>query len=83
MIKCKYFFDALTSFHYNLELNTAQHYLGKGSVEATEQYMLAPDCSPIHPGFSGKLGLNLALGLGTSCCGHQTACWRPACCWLG
>ena len=23
----------------------------------------------------------LDLGLFTSCCSHQTACWRPACCW--
>ena len=27
--------------------------------------------------------LYLDLGLVTSCCSRQTACWRPACCWLG
>ena len=37
-------------------------------------------CSP--PDFSGKVSLNLPLGLDTSCCGVQTAWWRPACCWL-
>ena len=26
--------------------------------------------------------LNLDLGMVTSCCGCQAACWRPACCWL-
>ena len=35
------------------------------------------------PHFSGKVGLNLALGLVTSCCSHKTVCWVPACCWLG
>ena len=30
-----------------------------------------------------EVGLNLALGLVTSCCSCQTAWWRPACCWLG
>ena len=38
---------------------------------------------PSIPHLSGKEGLNLDLGLVTSCCSHQTACWRPACCWLG
>ena len=35
------------------------------------------------PDFSGEVGLNLALGLVTSCCSCQTTWWRPACCWLG
>ena len=38
---------------------------------------------PSNPHFSGKVGLNPALGLVTSCCSCQTAWWRPACCWLG
>ena len=37
---------------------------------------------PSTPDFLGKVGLNLALGLIPSCCCRQTACWRPACCWL-
>ena len=44
--------------------------------------ILAPDCSTQY--FSVKEGLNLAalglvnlaLGLGTSCCGHQTICFH-------
>ena len=36
------------------------------------------------PHSSGKVGLNLALGLIASCCGRQSASWRPACsCCLG
>ena len=35
------------------------------------------------PDFSGKVDLNLALGLVSSCYGHQTARWRPTCWWLG
>ena len=35
------------------------------------------------PDFLGEVGLNLALGLATSCCSCLTACWRSACCWLG
>ena len=38
---------------------------------------------PSTPDFSGELDLNFALGLVTSCCSCQTACWRPACCWVG
>ena len=38
---------------------------------------------PSTPDFSGEVGLNLALGLVTSCCSCHTAWWRPACCWLG
>ena len=38
---------------------------------------------PSTPDFSDEVGLNLALALVTSCCGCQTARWRPACCWLG
>ena len=38
---------------------------------------------PHTPDFSGKVGLNLALGLVTSCCSCQTAWWRPACCGVG
>ena len=30
-----------------------------------------------------EVGLSLAIGLVTSCCGRQTACWSPACCWMG
>ena len=29
--------------------------------------------------FKDDLDLNLALGLVTSCYGHKTVCWRPAC----
>ena len=32
--------------------------------------------------FSGKVGLNIALGLVTSCYSHKTPCWGPACCLL-
>ena len=39
--------------------------------------------APSTPDFTGKVGLNLAICLVTSCCGHQTACWRPAYCQLG
>ena len=28
-----------------------------------------------------QTSLNLVLGLVTSCCDRQTACWRPAYCW--
>ena len=35
------------------------------------------------PDFSGELGLNLALGLVTSCYGQKTSSWRSSCCWLG
>ena len=45
-------------------------------VEQFDQDMLAPD-------FSGEAGWSLALGLVTSFCRRKTACWRPACCWLG
>ena len=38
---------------------------------------------PSTPDFLCKVGLTLALGLVTSCCSHQTACWRSASCWLG
>ena len=47
--------------------------------EATDQDTLAPDFPSI---FLGKVGLNLAVGLVTSCCGHKNACWGPAFCWL-
>ena len=50
--------------------------------EATDQDINAPDCSPIHPRILGQSWFKPCLGLVTSCCGHQTACWRPACCWL-
>ena len=43
-------------------------------------HLLAP---PSTPDFFGKVGLNLALGLVTSCWGCQIAWWRPICCWLG
>ena len=36
--------------------------------EATDQNMLTPDCSPSTLDFSGNVGLNLELGLATSCC---------------
>ena len=52
------------------------------SCEVTDQDMLAPDCSLIQPDCLGKEGLNLVLGLVTSCCSRQTVCLRPACCWL-
>ena len=39
--------------------------------------------SPSTPDFLGMISLNLALGLVTSRCNHQTKCWRLACCWLG
>ena len=51
--------------------------------EANDQGMLALDCPPSTPDFLGKVGLNLALGLVTSCCGHQTTCWIFVCCCLG
>ena len=37
---------------------------------------------PSTPDFLGEVGLNLALGLVTSCCGRKTARWRPAYHWL-
>ena len=40
--------------------------------EATDQDELAPST----PDFLGEVDLNLALGLVTSCCSHQTAQWR-------
>ena len=55
--------------------------LWRSKGEATSQDMLAPECSPIHHRLLGREGLNPALGLITSCCCHQTAQWRPACCW--
>ena len=33
--------------------------------------------------FSGEPIRLPYLGLVTSCCCHQAACWRPACCWIG
>ena len=44
-----------------------------GTGEATDQDLLAPYCSPIHLRLLGEVGLNIALGLVTSCCVHQTA----------
>ena len=38
---------------------------------------------PSTSDFSGKVGLNLALGLVTYCCSCQTTWWRPAWCCLG
>ena len=46
----------------------------------SDQNMLAPDCCP---DFLDKVSLNFSLGLVTSCCSCETACWRPACRWLG
>ena len=37
----------------------------------------ATDYSPIHSDVLGKVGLNLALGLVTSCCSCQGACLAP------
>ena len=43
-------------------------------------HMIAPDNSPSIPDFLFEVGLNLALGLVTFCCGCKTACWGPTCC---
>ena len=37
----------------------------------TNQDMLAPDCTPIHPRLLVKVGLNIALNLVTLCCSHK------------
>ena len=45
-----------------------------GTGEATDQDILAPELLPHPPKTSpGKVGLNLALDMVTSCCGCQTA----------
>ena len=49
-------------------------------TEAIERDLMAPDAPPSTPDFSGKVGLNLAVGLITSYCSHPTACWRTGCC---
>ena len=43
-------------------------------------HLIAPSSTP---DLLGKVGLNLALGMVTSCCHCQTACFRPTGCWLG
>ena len=48
------------------------------SVEFAKSY----EESGTTPDSSGKVSLNLAFGLVSSGCSCQTACWRPACCWL-
>ena len=57
------------------------------SIEIIVQKQLTKICwqliaLPSTPDFSGKVGLNLALGLVTSYCSHQAACLRPECFWL-
>ena len=49
--------------------------------EATDQDLLVAPPSTLD--LLGKVGLKLALGMVTSSCSRQTACLRPACCWLG
>ena len=41
--------------------------------EATDQGMLAPECSLNRPDFLDQVSFSLALSLVTFCCAHQTA----------
>ena len=42
--------------------------------------MSATDCAPVHPRLLGRGRFKPCL---RPSCGHQTARWRPVCCWVG
>ena len=46
----------------------------------TDQDVSATDCAPVHPRLLGRGRFKPCL---RPSCGHQTARWRPACCWVG
>ena len=74
--------DLSTLLHSWYKRKDNLNYLYNTTIGSTDQDMLASDCSPT-PDLSGKVGLNLAFCLVTSCCSHKTEFWGPACRWLG
>ena len=72
----------LSTMHWVLRLEICGYEQWTRGPKVQPQICWYPIAPPSTSDFSGKLGLNFALGLVTSSCGCMIACCRPVCCWL-